>query len=163
MCQVNYSTITAVLIAVGHLLFFNFLDGKTAEGSGSFFEQSYITTISNILAAGFEITIQTSLGIAFVQYLWHVLRKVALPVSTIETLFCLRSSPQLVFSGSRLRNTPMLTLIAFVIFATYIAKAFPTGAITVLSSTQMQILETNIPTYNGSFVSVTCHSYRLRL
>ncbi|RDW81970.1 hypothetical protein BP6252_03082 [Coleophoma cylindrospora] len=146
------SYLSAVVIAVGHLLFFKFLDGKIAEGPGLVFEQSYMTTISNILAACFEITIQTSLGIAFVQYLWHVLRKVALPVSTIETLFCLRSSPQLVFSGTGLRNAPMLTFIAIVIFATYIAKAFPTGAITVVTSRQSLITEMSVPTYNGSFV-----------
>jgi hypothetical protein len=59
----------AVIISSLHFALFRFLDGKQADGSRKTVSQSYVSTASNILAFGFQLCLQLSLGTVFVQYL----------------------------------------------------------------------------------------------
>src|SRR6266487_990173 len=94
----------ALLIASIHLTLFRYLDSEIAEGAGQVVQQSYVTTASNILASGFQVSLQICLGSIFVQYLWYILRQSVLPVSTIEALFTLRSAPTSIFHFQALKE-----------------------------------------------------------
>lgn len=136
--------------------FFQYLNGKFADGSNRIMPQSYVSTSSNILATLFQILLQFSLGIAFVQYLWYLLRTSALQVSTIETLFNLRSSPFSIFQVTTLKRAPILTSLVFKIWSLYLATSFPPGAITVVSEVYTNVTLMTVPTFNASFVCQTC-------
>ncbi|PVH86481.1 hypothetical protein DL98DRAFT_407196, partial [Cadophora sp. DSE1049] len=104
------NTIALVLAAL-HLVLFKYLDELPAEGPDRKIQQSYVTTASNILATGFQVFLQASLGCSFVQYLWYLLRVRTLQVAAIENLFVLRSQIFFLFRLSNLKTAPVLVTI----------------------------------------------------
>lgn len=152
-----------MVVAIAHLVLFKFLDGTRADGNDELAPQSYINNVSHLLASVFQVALQTALGVVFVQYLWFVLRRSALPISTIESLFLIRSEPLSFLHLSNLRNTWLLLLIASLIWATYIAAIFPPGALTIGLATQINHTLLVVPTFNASFVSADhIHPRRLQ-
>lgn len=144
---------TALAIAIAHLLLFRYLDGKETNGPHEVAPQSYISTASNILANTFGFSLRTALAVAFVQYLWHLLRVSTMKVSTIELLFSIRSNPFILLRPAALRATPLLFALSILIWASQIAISFPPGAITVATAHRMSNRTVNVPTFNASFVS----------
>jgi hypothetical protein len=131
----------------------HFSNRKDAGGRHRAAPQSYISTASNILANAFGFAFRGSLSIAFVQYLWHLLRVSSMKVSTIELLFSHRSNPFQVFRTASLRATPTLCLLAIVTRLLHIATGFPPGAITVITVQKASNSLVSVPTFNASFVS----------
>jgi len=135
-------------VAVAHLSMMLFLDKRSIDK----YPQSYITTASTVLAGAFGICMQISLGAAFTQHLWHVLRKSARKVSTIESLFTLRTDLFGLFKWDVIQAAPMLIMLAVIIWSLLVATTFPPGALTVVfqSSTTSAIVP--VLTVNTSFV-----------
>jgi hypothetical protein len=112
--SMNCLTLVALAIAVAHLLLFQYLDGKEADGPNEIAPQSYISTASNILANTFGFFLRFALGVAFVQYLWHLLRCTTMKVSTIEHLFSIRSNPFLLLRPTVISTAPILFALAII-------------------------------------------------
>jgi hypothetical protein len=146
--------ISAIAIALAHLILFKYIDGKQADGPHRVAPQSYITTASNILANTFGFALRASLSVVFVQYLWHLLRVQTMKVSTIELLFAIRSNPFQIFRMATLAATPTLCLLATFIWALQVITSFPPGAITVITAQQASYETLSVPTFNASFVSI---------
>ncbi len=145
----------ATVVAFTHLIFFNYINGKEADGQARIAPQSYVTTLSNFLANTFGFLLRASLGVAFAQHLWYILRVSALEVSTIEELFNLRSNPLLQFKPSALRATPLLCALAAVMWVSQFVTSFPPGAITVTSVQQTSFELTDVPWFDASYVSAS--------
>ena len=131
---------------------FRYLNGKEADGPDEIAPQSYISTASNILANAFGFALRGALAVAFVQYLWHLLRVSTLKVSTIEILFCIRSNPFLLFKPTALSTTPLLSALAILMWVSQIATSFPPGALTITTTQQLSYGTIVVPTFNASFV-----------
>ncbi|KAL2063523.1 hypothetical protein VTL71DRAFT_5328 [Oculimacula yallundae] len=142
----------ALAVAITHLILFKYIDGKEADGPNRIAPQAYIATASNILANTFGFSLRASLAIAFVQHLWHLLRVTSMKVSTIETLFCVRANPFLLFKTAVLRATPLLCGLASIIWVSQVVTSFPPGAISVASSQTISFVNIQVPIYNASFM-----------
>lgn len=116
--------------------------------------QSYVSTLSNISATSFQFTLQLSLGTAFVQYLWYLLRVRAFQTSTIENLFSIRTSPFKLLHLSSLRGAPLLVSLAILIWTIYISTSFPPGAISIETKINKITKPSTVLTFNASYVSV---------
>ena len=147
------SYVLALAIAIAHLLLFRYLDGREADGPHEVAPQSYISTASNILANTFGFFLRAALAVAFVQYLWHLLRATTMKVSTIELLFSIRSNPFVLLRPAALHATPALFALSIVMWASQIVTSFPPGAITVVTTQKTTFGMVTVPTFNASFVS----------
>lgn len=141
-----------MLIACAHLSLFLYLNEKRADGEDRAAPQSYVNTASNILAAAFSLSIKIPLAIAFTQLLWYRLRISTMKVSTIESLFGVRSNPLLLFDWSVLTNGLIPVIIVVFIWSIQLAVTFPLGALTIITTTRSLNQTKNIPTFNASFV-----------
>ncbi|KAH7342451.1 hypothetical protein BKA65DRAFT_291977 [Rhexocercosporidium sp. MPI-PUGE-AT-0058] len=144
--------LVALVLAALHLVLFKYLDELPAEGPDRKIQQSYVTTASNILATGFQVFLQASLGCSFVQYLWYLLRVRTLRVAAIENLFILRSQIYFLFRMSNLRTAPVLVSLASFIWALYVVTSFPPGALTVEPANFTKVVPMVVPTFNASFM-----------
>ncbi|KAF4630776.1 hypothetical protein G7Y89_g7361 [Cudoniella acicularis] len=149
---IGVSYLIALMLSIIHLVFFRYLDGKPAEGLHQVFPQSYVTTVSNTLASGFQLSLDVSMGTVFTQYLWYILRHTTLRVSTIEALFTMRSSPWSIFQKSVFSKGPLLLAITVHMWAVYAVANIPPGAINVVQTITSEIVRTEVPTFNASFM-----------
>ncbi len=144
---------SAIALALIHLILFQFINGREADGPFRIAPQSYITTASNILANIFGVSLRASLAVAFCQYLWHLFRVQAMKVSTIELLFSIRSNPLQIFRTATLRAAPTLCALALLMWLSNIAQGFPPGAITISKAPRISYKTVTVPSCNASFVS----------
>jgi len=142
----------ALGIAVAHYLFFRHIDGREADGPHRVIPQSYVTTISNILANIFGYSLKGGLAMAFVQYLWYLLRRQTMKVATIELLFTIRANPFVLFRPAALQATPLLFALAIILWALQVVVSLPPGAITVTTVQKISYSSIVVPTFNASFV-----------
>jgi hypothetical protein len=136
------------------LVIFQWLDGKDADGPNAAIPQSYISTISNILANVYGFSLKAALAVAFAQYLWRLLRTETMKVSTIELLFNIRTNFFVLLRPSALRATPVLFALAILMWSSQIAISFPPGALTVRAAQRISEVTTVVPTFNASFVRI---------
>lgn len=132
-------------------MLFRYLDNKSVQLHHNL--QTYITTTSNLLAYLFTASIKIALAVAFAQHLWHIMRRSEMKVSTIEMLFSIRSNPLRLFRINSIKKTWILFSLAVLLYIIPIATSFPPGALTVRSTSPVEIVPSKVPTYNGSFVS----------
>ncbi|KAG4434704.1 hypothetical protein IFR05_009814 [Cadophora sp. M221] len=144
--------LVASVLAALHFVLFKYLAELPAEGPDRKIQQSYVTTASNILATGFQVFLQASLGCSFVQYLWYLLRVHTLRVAAVENLFVLRSQIFFLFRMSNLRTAPILVFLAGFIWALYIVTSFPPGALTVEPANFTKVVPMVVSTFNASFM-----------
>lgn len=124
-------TVSALAVAVGHGLFFVYLDDSTTDDRH--IHQSYITNISLLLVTVFKGSIVAAVGLSFAQHLWSVLRQQTLPIRRIEQLFSIRSNPGQLTKYQLLTNTPMLFAMGIFVWLVPIALIYPPSALTVTS------------------------------
>lgn len=123
---------TALLLAIGHFIFFRFLDGSSAEHRQ--LEQSEVTAISLLITTAFKACIVTSVSISFAQHLWHLVRVKSLRITRIEQLFCIRSNPLELARLKAVLEAPLLFLMAVMIWLIPIAIIYPPSALIVVST-----------------------------
>lgn len=144
--------VLALLLAIGHLLLFRFIDGKEADGPDRVIPQAYVTTASNILANAFGVSLRGALGVSFCQHLWHLVRASAHKVSTIDDLFSVRGNPFLLMKMTLIRTAPALCMCVVIMLGSQVATAFPPGAITVIASQKSSFKTVAVPSFNASFM-----------
>ncbi|CZR55289.1 uncharacterized protein PAC_05176 [Phialocephala subalpina] len=144
--------VLAIVLALVHLILFQFINGRAADGPTPIAPQTYISTASNILANAFGVALRASLGVAFCQYLWHLFRVQTMKVSTIELLFAIRSNPFQIFRMATLRATPTLCALALLMFLSQIATGFPPGAITIEKAPRTSYEMAIVPSFDASFM-----------
>lgn len=149
----TYPVRPALAMAFVHLFLFRYIDGKKADGPDRVAPQTYISTASNILANAFSFFLKSALTIAFVQHLWHLMRVQTMKISTIETLFGIKSNPLQIVTSAAIRSTPALCVISIIMSGMAIAASFPPGAINVISTQIISYQVVPVPTFNASFVS----------
>ncbi|KAM0160761.1 hypothetical protein ACHAPG_002825 [Botrytis cinerea] len=142
----------ALAMAFVHLFLFRYIDGKKADGPDRVAPQTYISTASNILANAFSFFLKSALTIAFVQHLWHLMRVQTMKISTIETLFGIKSNPLQIVTSAAIRSTPALCVISIIMSGMAIAASFPPGAINVISTQIISYQVVPVPTFNASFM-----------
>ncbi|CZT09487.1 uncharacterized protein RAG0_14244 [Rhynchosporium agropyri] len=142
----------ALATAIIHLLLFQYLDGREANGPNSIAPQAYIATASNVLANAFGFSLRASLAVAFCQYLWLLFRAQTMKVSTIELLYSIRTNPFQLFQIAVLRATPTLCVMASIIWLSQIASSFPPGAITIKTAKRVGFQTVSVPSYNASYM-----------
>ncbi|KAF7863980.1 hypothetical protein EAF04_006945 [Stromatinia cepivora] len=142
----------ALATALLHLFLFIYISGKAAEGKDRVAPQTYIFTASNILANVFSFFLKTALGTSFVQYLWRLLRVQTMKVSTIDSLFGLRSNIFHMFTGAAIRASPVLCVLSIIMASMTITVSFPPGAINIVSVQRTSYNSVVVPTFNASFM-----------
>jgi hypothetical protein len=96
----------------------------------------------------FKAAVTAGMGICFAQHLWFLLRQHAMPLSAIEKLFVIRSDI-LAFSDPRgIWKTPLLFLIALLIWCLKIAMIYPPGALSVSLEPHTSIDSRNMSVMN---------------
>jgi hypothetical protein len=107
-----------------------YLDGKPTDGR-KYLGQPYVTSLSLLLVSSFKALLSGALAVAFTQHVWRILRHTPLRVSIIESLYGVRSNPLLLWNWRLLLTTPLLYLMAVVIWMLTIVVLFPPSALTV--------------------------------
>ncbi|APA09459.1 predicted protein [Sclerotinia sclerotiorum 1980 UF-70] len=142
----------ALATALLHLFLFIYISGKPAEGKDRVAPQTYISTASNLLANAFSFFLKTALTTSFVQYLWRLLRVQTMKVSTIDSLFGLRSNIFHMFKGATIRAAPVLCVMSAIMASMMIAVSFTPGAINVVLVQKTSYDSIFVPTFNASFM-----------
>lgn len=150
---------------LSHLLFFQFyLDGKPAKKTIS---QSLQAAMANIFALFVDICLIGSLGIAYNQILWRLLRKKPFQAQVIDKLAHLPGSPwdlvhfKILRRFTHLKRVWVTTLLCAMI---PFALIFPPGCIETkfqnkLETTLHDVKTMNISDYgNGTLHQFTEHS-----
>lgn len=140
-------------MALLHLFLSVYISGKNADGKDRVAPQTYVSTASNVLANAFSFFLKTALATAFVQYLWRLLRVQTMKVSTIESLFGLKSNVFQMFTSTAIRATPVLCVLSIIMTSMTVAASFPPGAINVVSIQRTAYNSVLVPIFNASFVS----------
>ncbi|KAJ8066050.1 hypothetical protein OCU04_005142 [Sclerotinia nivalis] len=142
----------ALATALLHLFLFIYISGKAAEGKDRVAPQTYISTASNLLANVFSFFLKTALTTSFVQYLWRLLRVQTMKVSTIDSLFGLKSNIFHMFTAATIRAAPVLCVLSIIMASMTIAVSFAPGAINVVSIQRTSYDSIVVPTFNASFM-----------
>jgi len=123
--------------------------------------QAFVTTISNILANAFGFTLRASLAVAFVQHLWYLFRVQSMKVSTIELIYTIRTNFFMLFAPVVIKATPLLTLLALIMWVSQVVTSFPPGAINVETAVKEHYEILSVPSFDLSFVSSSIvHKYK---
>jgi hypothetical protein len=125
-----------------------YLNGKPAD-STTYLTQQHVTWLSLLLVTSFRASLCTSLAIAFTQHMWKVLRHKALRVSSIESLHGVRYNPLLLGKWRLLLATPVLYMMALVIWLLTIAVLFPPSALTITLRSFDKIEPLLVPTFDA--------------
>lgn len=81
-------------------------------------------------------------------------------VSTIELLYSIRTNFFMLFMPVVLKATPLLSLLAIVMWASQVVTSFPPGSITVTTAQMETYEQVVVPSFNASFVSQSFNSNR---
>lgn len=117
----------SVVLAVGHATIYSWLNHKSVDT----IPQQWVTNIGTAFAFAFKLFVTLTATTAFVQHQWRNLRGQSFKVREIDTMTDLINDPLAVFSGTLWLKTPMLILLASVVWLAPIAAIFSPGAIRV--------------------------------
>ena len=143
---------TGLLIAIAHLLTFQYFDGKY-ENDPDIPDQAHITTFATIAATVFSFSIRATLAAVFTQYFWRLVRLAPIKLGIVETLYTLRSNPLFGFQPKVLQHGLFLVAVACQIWLIPIATAFPPSSLTLDSARYVHSDMVDVPTFNPSNVS----------
>ncbi|KAJ8114052.1 hypothetical protein OPT61_g3959 [Boeremia exigua] len=138
----------AILLSVAHYVLFSRLDGIIADGELALIRQSFVTAISILLSVLFRAALLGAVGICFAQVLWRTLRGNPLPVSTIESLFQIRSNPFELLNLRTVRRSVLLFLLAAYMWLVPVAVTFPPSALTITPRPFIAVEHLNSSTVN---------------
>lgn len=129
-----------------------YLDGRpTDDKRYAYLEQAYVTSINILLVAGFKASLCASLTIAFTQYMWRILRTKPLSVSIIESLHGVRSNPFLLAAWQVGCSTPILYMMALLMWLLAVAILFPASALTVARHDFTEQLPQVVPNFDAAY------------
>jgi hypothetical protein len=128
---------------------FRALNYQRTDGPGSI-PQSYVAALSHAIGLLFRACLCGSLAIAYTQYLWRLMRKETIEVSSIELLHKITHNPFLLGFPEVVRTTPTLFVLALLTWFLPLAITFPPGALIVVSTPAVSNYSGVVPTYNAS-------------
>ncbi|KAF2627128.1 hypothetical protein BU25DRAFT_411210 [Macroventuria anomochaeta] len=140
----------ALLVAILHFVMMHYLNGKSTDDR-KYLAQPYVTSLSLLLVAIFKASLCASLAVAFTQHMWKILRHKALQVSSIESLHGVRYNPLLLGKWRLFLATPLLYLMAMVMWSLTIAILFPPSALTITLSQFQESKSLLVPTFDAGY------------
>jgi len=145
-------TLLAVLAAIGHHLFYVYLDGK--QVSQVKIPQAWVIRVGTAFAYLFKASLVAAVGIAFCQRFWYSARRSSLQIRSLDAMFGVLINPLKFFNADLLLRTKVLFIMAVIAWILPIAAIFSPGAMTgfhrvrsvVISSPATQISMYPVPT-----------------
>lgn len=135
-------------------MFLKILDGKNIDDEGNF-SQGWVTSDSNLVTNMFKTSSCGALSVAFTQYLWRIMRTCTLKNSHINTPHGIRNNLFLLTYPSIIKITPILFMIAILIWLIFIAIIYPPRALTVSSEPFSRSQQILVPNFDPSFIGNT--------
>lgn len=120
--------ICAVILAVGHHLFYSYLDGRQLDQI--FVSQAWITRSGNAFAFAFKTVLVAGLAIAYCQVLWYCVRRQAFRIGSLDSMFSVLTDPLGLLNIDLLRRTTILSILAALSWFLPLAAIFSPGALT---------------------------------
>ncbi|KAG8711968.1 hypothetical protein FRC11_001346 [Ceratobasidium sp. 423] len=106
---------------VAHHAFNSYLDGRLTTS----FDQAWAIRIGTALAMGFKTAILASMGMAFAQQVWRSVRRSALSVKALDSLFgAFGGDPRSLFQADLYRSARLALLLAITAWLLPIATVF---------------------------------------
>lgn len=115
--------------AVGHLIFFHFLDGREVSTSIS---QSWVSVVSFGLVQIFALSLGTSVTTGMAQLLWWYLRRKSFKLKTVDNMFSMHSRTISILDYAAWKGAPVLAVCALFVLCLPIVSVFPPGAMMVV-------------------------------
>ena len=123
-------TVLAGLAAIGHHLFYVYLDGK--QVSEVAIPQSWVIRVGTAFAYLFKASLVAAVGIAFCQRLWYSARRSALQIQSLDAMFGVLANPLKFVNADLILRTKLLFLMAVIAWILPIPAIFSPGAMTGL-------------------------------
>ena len=137
-------------MATTHFVLFQYLNNRRV-GIDTAIPQSWVTSISLVLANSFRLSVCFCIGVAFTQHLWRTVRVKSMSVGNLDQLHYLRNDITALFSTSLIRLSPTLVAMGCLGWLISIAAIFPPGAITVTSKLFDQVSDRSVPSFNSTY------------
>ncbi|KAH7156799.1 hypothetical protein EDB81DRAFT_787984 [Dactylonectria macrodidyma] len=128
------SVLLGLLLAVGHHLFYNSIDGKVVESSD---QQVWNLRVGTGMAFVVKASLTAAAGMAYTQLLWHTLRSQEISLDGIDAVFSVVNN---VYGFTTLEiwlRCPALVCIAFMMWLLPFIAIVTPSALTVQSSNQL--------------------------
>jgi hypothetical protein len=124
----------AVGLAIGHHLAYQHLDGKAVMNS-----QRWTNRFATAVAFAFKTCLTVSVGLAFQEALWAVVRQRFFKIGSLDKLFTVQSNPLSFLCWEAIIHGFSPLFLAGISWLLPIAVVFTPGTLTVRSSTMLSI------------------------
>ncbi|KAI5816085.1 hypothetical protein BZA77DRAFT_67895 [Pyronema omphalodes] len=141
--------VLAIALAIGHYVFFRYLDGQPLSET---LPQSWVSSISTAFVVTFRSCLGAALGTAFTQRLWRLYRKRPMRLTTIDLLYTVLQNPLNLLRPSLIRNAKLEFIFALACWCIPIVTIFPPGGIRVISKAHATVKVFDVPTFNSTFI-----------
>ncbi|KAL9106358.1 MAG: hypothetical protein Q9227_008627 [Pyrenula ochraceoflavens] len=123
------SLLMAIFFSISHHLFYTYLHGR--DVSVAPFSQQTNLNAGTIFAFLVKAALAAAVGTAYNQVLWRTFLRRRLPVAAIDSLSSLPTSVIELLNWKRVPRHPILAALAVVLWALWVATAFPPGTLSV--------------------------------
>jgi hypothetical protein len=124
--------LAGLAFSIGHHYFYQSLDGQAI--SNTTFDQQINIAIGTAFAFLVKASLAIAVGSAYVQYLWHTLRRERLKVDHIDSLASLLTSAIDFFNLGALRGHAPLAMLALLAWLIPLAAIVPPATLSVHAS-----------------------------
>jgi hypothetical protein len=121
-------TLLACLTAIGHHLFYVYLDFK--QVSEVPIPQSWVIRIGTAFAFLFKASLVPAVGIEFYQRFWYSAKRSALEVASLDAMVGVLGNPLNFLNPELLLKTKALFVMAVIVWILPLAAIFAPGAMT---------------------------------
>jgi hypothetical protein len=105
------SLLSGVAIAIGHHLFYDYLNNRIVQSQN---QQEWFLRIGTGMAFLVRTLLSASIGIAYVQILWRTLRSKSVTIHGIDSLFGVSHNPWDFTTLELWTAAPALTIVAVI-------------------------------------------------
>jgi len=118
----------AVLVAVGHHLFYVYLNGR--EINEVVLPQTWVIRVGNAFAFLFKLSLVSAIGVAYAQGFWFFVRRKDIEIRSLDAMFGVLYNPALFLNLDLLLKTTLLFALAAISWILPITAVFSPGALT---------------------------------
>jgi hypothetical protein len=119
--------LVGIAAAVGQHLLYAYLNGR--EVDDIIVTQTWVIQFGSALAFLFKTALVTAVGIAFCHAFWFSVRRKAICIGTIDSIFGILGNPFKFFNRDLLMKTIVLWVFALVAWTLPVAAIFSPGAL----------------------------------
>ena len=130
---------------------FHYLDQKQI-GIDTSFPQSWVSSVSFLLLFIFRLCVCFSLGVAFTQHLWRVVRLAPVKVLDLDRYHSIQTDILVLLHPRAIFGAPILFVMASIGLLVGVVVLFLLGALTVESRKFDYVFGQTVGTYNGSYM-----------